>query len=157
MAMLPLDPIYARLLLLSKDFHCTSEVFVDRRIDSQILDLVSILSVENIFFSPREEREKANVSHKRFASVYGDHLTFLNVYHAYRQRIEKKVKTREVNGNVQWCYDNFINPRSMKTATEIRKQLVGYCEKLGLVEIVVLIWNCEYRVVKESWTKFENA
>lgn len=34
MAMLPLDPIYARLLLLSKDFHCTSEVFVDRRIDS---------------------------------------------------------------------------------------------------------------------------
>ncbi|KAK8793914.1 hypothetical protein WA171_003042 [Blastocystis sp. BT1] len=115
MAMLPLDPIYARLLLLSKDFHCTSE----------ILDLVSILSVENIFFSPREEREKANVSHKRFASVYGDHLTFLNVYHAYR----------EVNGNIQWCYDNFINPRSMKTATEIRKQLVGYCEKLGLVEI----------------------
>lgn len=67
------------------------------------------------------------------------------------------MKTREVNGNVQWCYDNFINPRSMKTATEIRKQLVGYCEKLGLVEIVVLIWNCEYRVVKESWTKFANA
>ena len=49
------------------------------------------------------------------------------------------MKTREVKGNVQWCYDNFINPRSMKTATEIRKQLVGYCEKLGLVEIVELI------------------
>ena len=25
-----------------------------------------------------------NNFYKRFASVYGDHLTFLNVYHAYR-------------------------------------------------------------------------
>ena len=50
----------------------------------KILDIVSILSVENVFYSPREEREKANVSHKRFASVYGDHLTYLNVFHAYR-------------------------------------------------------------------------
>lgn len=52
--------------------------------DGKILDIVSILSVENVFYSPREEREKANVSHKRFASVYGDHLTYLNVFHAYR-------------------------------------------------------------------------
>lgn len=68
--------------------------------------------------------------------------------------MKKKVKTREVNGNVQWCYDNYINPRSMKTATEIRKQLVGYCDKLGLVDIVILKWNCECRVVKENWIKF---
>lgn len=52
--------------------------------EGKILDIVSILSVENVFYSPREEREKANVSHKRFASVYGDHLTYLNVFHAYR-------------------------------------------------------------------------
>ena len=45
---------------------------------------MAILSVENVFFSPREEREKANVSHKRFASIYGDLLTYLNVFHAYR-------------------------------------------------------------------------
>lgn len=115
MAMLPLDPLYARLLILSKDFQCTAE----------ILDIVAILSVENVFFSPREEREKANVSHKRFASVYGDHLTYLNVFHAYR----------EAHGDSQWCYDNYINPRSMKTAVEIRKQLVGYCEKLDLPEV----------------------
>ena len=43
-----------------------------------------MLSVETIFYSPREEREKANVSHRRFASVYGDHLTVLNVFQAYR-------------------------------------------------------------------------
>ena len=38
--------------------------------EGKILDIVSILSVENVFYSPREEREKANVSHKRFASVF---------------------------------------------------------------------------------------
>lgn len=79
------------------------------------------------------------------------------MYHAYRYRIEKELRTREVNGNVQWCYDNFINPRSMKTASEIRKQLVGYCEKLGLIETVELIWICECRVAKESWIKSEDA
>ena len=26
MAMLPLDPIFARLLIMSKEYHCTSEV-----------------------------------------------------------------------------------------------------------------------------------
>lgn len=26
MAMLPVDPIYSRLLILSKDFHCSAEV-----------------------------------------------------------------------------------------------------------------------------------
>ncbi|CBK25243.2 uncharacterized protein [Blastocystis hominis] len=115
MALLPLDPLYSRLLILSKEYHCSAE----------ILDIVSILSVENVFYSPREEREKANVSHKRFASVYGDHLTYLNVFHAYR----------EEKGNVQWCHDNYINSRSMKTAVEIRKQLVGYCQKIGIEEI----------------------
>ena len=72
--MLPVDPIYSRLILLSKDFRCTSE----------ILDIVSLLSVENVFFSPREDREKATVCHKRFASIYGDHLTLLNVFKAYK-------------------------------------------------------------------------
>ena len=43
---------------------------------------------------------------------------------------------REAHGDSQWCYDNYINPRSMKTAVEIRKQLVGYCEKLDLPEVV---------------------
>ncbi|KAM7458267.1 hypothetical protein BLSTO_00977 [Blastocystis sp. subtype 1] len=115
MAMLPLDPIFARLLIMSKEYHCTSE----------ILDIVSILSVENVFYFPRDEKEKATVSHKRFASVYGDHLTYLNVFHAYR----------EARGSSEWCGDNFINSRSMRTATEIRKQLVDYCKKLDMEEV----------------------
>jgi HrpA-like RNA helicase len=44
----------------------------------------------------------------------GDHLTLLNVYHAYKQ-----------NGEAQdWCYDHFLNSRSLKAADSVRTQLV---------------------------------
>lgn len=103
---------------------------------------MSILSVENVFYFPRDEKEKAAVSHKRFASIYGDHLTYLNVFHAYR----------EARGSSEWCNDNYINSRSMRTALDIRKQLVEYCEKLEIPEVVGAGAECERRAVRASWT-----
>lgn len=147
MAMLPLDPIFARLLIMSKEYHCTSEVGARGGSEEQILDIVSILSVENVFYFPRDEKEKATVLHKRFASVYGDHLTYLNVFHAYR----------EARGSSEWCGDNFINSRSMRMATEIRKQLVDYCKKLDMEEVVGLRRGCERRAARASWTRCASA
>ena len=47
-------------------------------------------------------------------TVAGDHLTLLNVYHAYKQ-----------NGEAQdWCYDHFLNSRALKAADSVRSQLV---------------------------------
>ena len=44
----------------------------------------------------------------------GDHLTLLNVYHAYKQ-----------NGEAQdWCYDHFLISRALKAADSVRSQLV---------------------------------
>ena len=45
----------------------------------------------------------------------GDHLTLLNVYHAYKQNQESG----------DWCYDHFLNQRSLKAADSVRTQLVG--------------------------------
>ena len=44
----------------------------------------------------------------------GDHLTLLNVYHAYKQNQE----------SMDWCYDHFLNSRSLKAADSVRSQLV---------------------------------
>lgn len=44
----------------------------------------------------------------------GDHLTLLNVYHAYKQNAESH----------DWCYENFLNSRSIKAADSVRSQLV---------------------------------
>ena len=45
----------------------------------------------------------------------GDHLTLLNVYHAYKQNKEA----------TDWCFDNFVNHRALKAADSVRGQLVG--------------------------------
>ena len=44
----------------------------------------------------------------------GDHLTLLNVYLAYKQNGE----------STEWCYDHFLNHRSLKAADSVRTQLV---------------------------------
>lgn len=47
----------------------------------------------------------------------GDHLTLLNVYHAFKQ-----------NGEAHdWCYDHFLNMRALKAADSVRGQLVRPC------------------------------
>lgn len=48
MARLPLDPIYSKALILSSQFNCLEEMLI----------AVAMLSVESIFFTPREKQEE---------------------------------------------------------------------------------------------------
>jgi len=52
----------------------------------------------------------------------GDHLTLLNVYHAFKQK----------NEDQNWCKENFLNYRSLKSAGDIRNQLQQLMVKLGM-------------------------
>ena len=74
-----------------------------------------MLSVPNVFTRPREAMKAADEAKARFAHIDGDHLTLLNVYHAYKQHGEDN----------EWCYANFLNNRSLKSADNVRSQLVG--------------------------------
>ncbi len=47
-----------------------------------------MLSVPNVFVRPREAAKAADEAKARFAHIDGDHLTLLNVYHAYKQHGE---------------------------------------------------------------------
>lgn len=46
----------------------------------------------------------------------GDHLTLLNVYHAWKSH----------NEDQQWSYEHFLNQRSLKSADSVRTQLVSW-------------------------------
>lgn len=70
MALFPLEPKLAKVILASKDLNCTEEV----------LSIVAVLSVDSIFFSPHHKREEARAVRRKFLSVEGDHITFLNVF-----------------------------------------------------------------------------
>lgn len=112
MAEFPLDPQLAKMAIASCDYNCSNE----------ILSITAMLSVPQCFSRPTEARRQADEAKLRFAHIDGDHLTLLNVYHAFKQNREE----------AQWCYDNFINYRSMKSAENVRTQLSRIMDRFNL-------------------------
>ncbi|CAL1531658.1 unnamed protein product [Lymnaea stagnalis] len=112
MAAFPLDPRFAKVILLAKEYECLEE----------ILSIISVLSVDSVLVTLSSKRKECQQSHQKFMSSDGDHITLLNIYRAYKS----------VNGNKSWCFDNFINARNMHTAQEVRKQLREICERNGM-------------------------
>ncbi|XP_050277522.1 pre-mRNA-splicing factor ATP-dependent RNA helicase DEAH10 isoform X3 [Quercus robur] len=139
MARLPLDPIYAKALILASQFNCLEEMLIT----------VAMLSVESIFYTPREKLEEARTATKCFSSPDGDHLTMINVYRASNEFLEKKTVglSKEKSEKIlrKWCKDNFINSRSLRHARDIHgsvyyypcqvlccSQIQGHVEQMGL-------------------------
>ncbi|ELU13729.1 hypothetical protein CAPTEDRAFT_150705 [Capitella teleta] len=112
MAEFPLDPQLAKMVIASCDYNCSNE----------ILSITSMLSVPQCFVRPNEVKKQADESKMRFAHIDGDHLTLLNVYHAFKQNHE----------DPQWCYDNFCNYRSLKSADNVRSQLARIMDRFNL-------------------------
>ena len=52
----------------------------------------------------------------------GDHLTLLNVYNQWA----------ETDFSSQWCYENYIQHRSMKRARDIRDQLEALLDRVEI-------------------------
>lgn len=88
--------------------------------------IVSVLSGENIFDNSTsnddERRSNAITAHSKFESIYGDHLTILNVFNAYIETGQKRT----------WCTDNYLIPRNLSYARDIRNQLLEICERLEI-------------------------
>lgn len=103
----PLDPMLAVMLIGSPEFSCSEE----------ILTIVAMLSVPSVFIRPSKDKKRADDIKSAFAHPDGDHLTLLNVYHAF-----KSDEAYEYGIN-KWCRDNFLNYRSLSAADNIRNQL----------------------------------
>lgn len=100
------------MLIASCEYNCSNE----------ILSVTAMLSVPQCFVRPNEAKKAADDSKLRFAHIDGDHLTLLNVYHAFKQNME----------DPQWCYDNFVNYRSLKSADNVRQQLCRIMDRFNL-------------------------
>lgn len=102
----PLDPALAVMLVSSPEFYCSNE----------ILSLTALLSVPQIFVRPASARKRADEMKALFAHPDGDHLTMLNVYHAFKgSQVQENPK--------QWCHDHFLSLRSLQSADNVRLQL----------------------------------
>ncbi|ODV94376.1 hypothetical protein PACTADRAFT_51221 [Pachysolen tannophilus NRRL Y-2460] len=112
----PLDPMLAVMLIGSPEFNCSNE----------ILTIVALLSVPTVFVRPASARKKADEAKNLFAHPDGDHLTLLNVYFAFMSNAAYEV------GLHQWCRDNFLSYRSLKSAENVRAQLQRLMERYDL-------------------------
>ncbi|KAF5936661.1 hypothetical protein HYC85_024167 [Camellia sinensis] len=76
MSEFPLDLQMSKMLVVSQEFTCSNE----------ILSISAMLSVPNCFIRPKEAQKATAEANAWFGHIDGDHLTLLNVYHAYKIR-----------------------------------------------------------------------
>lgn len=113
MAEFPVDPMLSKTLLASELYKCSDEV----------VTIISMLSVNSaIFYRPKDKIVHADNARQNFCRPGGDHLTLLNVYNQWM----------ETGHSTQWCYENFIQHRSMKRARDVRDQLAGLMERVEI-------------------------
>ncbi|XP_063851586.1 pre-mRNA-splicing factor ATP-dependent RNA helicase DHX16-like [Scylla paramamosain] len=113
MAELPVDPMMARMILAAGEFGVVEEV----------LTVAAMLSVNGaIFYRPKDKAIHADTARKNFFHPDGDHLTLMNVYSEWAG----------TEYSSQWCYEVFVQHRSMKRARDIRDQLAGLMERVEI-------------------------
>lgn len=91
-----------------------------------VIDIISALSVENVFLNlvTEERKEEAEEARRELYRREGDHLTLLVTVQRYAEdRTDRKV----------WCEKHFVSHRAMQNVMNIRKQLQQQCMQLKLL------------------------
>ncbi|KAK5906281.1 hypothetical protein CgunFtcFv8_002163 [Champsocephalus gunnari] len=109
MAEFPLEPMLCKMLIMSVHLGCSEEM----------LTIVSMLSVQNIFYRPKDKQAQADQKKTKFFQLEGDHLTLLAVYNSWKNN----------KFSNPWCFENFVQARSLKRAQDIRKQMLSIMDR----------------------------
>lgn len=113
MAELPVDPMMAKMILASEKYKCSEE----------ILTIAAMLSVNGaIFYRPKDKTVHADAARHGFFTPGGDHLMLLNIY----------TQWADSDFSTQWCYENFLQHRSLKRARDVRDQLAGLMARVEI-------------------------
>lgn len=114
MASLPLTVTLGRSLIAAAEpeLDCVAEV----------IDVISCLSVENVFLNltSEEKKEEAEVARRELYRREGDHLTLLTTVQAY---------AAENTDRKAWAERHFVSHRAMQAVMDVRKQLRAQCQR----------------------------
>ncbi len=103
MSEFPMEPSMAKMLIASVDYRCSSEM----------LTIVSMLSVPSVFYRPKERMEEADAAREKFNVPESDHLTLLNVFNQWKSHGYRD----------DWAMRHFLHPKLLRKAREVRVQL----------------------------------
>lgn len=109
MTAFPMDPSLAKLIITATEYECSEEM----------LTIVAMLSVPNVFYRPPERQEESDAAREKFFVPESDHLTLLHVYTQWK-----------ANGYADgWCTRHFLHSKSLRRAKEVRDQIRDIMEK----------------------------
>ncbi|KAI0089748.1 P-loop containing nucleoside triphosphate hydrolase protein [Irpex rosettiformis] len=103
MSEFPMEPSMAKMLIASVEYGCSSEM----------LTIVSMLSVPSVFYRPKERMEEADAAREKFNVPESDHLTLLNVFNQWKSHGFRD----------DWAMRHFLHPKLLRKAREVRVQL----------------------------------
>ncbi|KIM52353.1 hypothetical protein SCLCIDRAFT_18190 [Scleroderma citrinum Foug A] len=103
MSEFPMEPSMAKMLITSVEYKCSSEM----------LTIVSMLSVPSVFYRPKERMEEADAIREKFNVPESDHLTLLNVFNQWKSHGFRD----------DWATRHFLHPKLLRKAREVRAQL----------------------------------
>ncbi|KAF2797073.1 P-loop containing nucleoside triphosphate hydrolase protein [Melanomma pulvis-pyrius CBS 109.77] len=109
MTYFPMVPPLAKVLLASVKLGCSDEM----------ISIVAMLNLASVFYRPKEKQTQADQKKAKFHDEHGDHLTLLNVYNSWKRS----------GYSTTWCFENFIQARSMRQAKNVREQLISIMER----------------------------
>jgi pre-mRNA-splicing factor ATP-dependent RNA helicase DHX38/PRP16 len=100
----PMDPTLGKLIIMAaQEYECSEEM----------LTIVSMLSVPNVWYRPKERMEESDSAREKFFVPESDHLTLLHVYTQWK-----------TNGfSDSWCVKHFLHAKTLRRAKEVRDQL----------------------------------
>ncbi|CAG2165893.1 unnamed protein product [Oppiella nova] len=128
----PLDPAMSKMLLVSTEMRCSSEVLI----------IVSMLSVPTIFFRPKGREEESDLVREKFQVPESDHLTLLNVYLQWQQH---KFSTH-------WCQQHFLHAKALRKVREVRQQLKEIMESQKLPVLSCgTEWDCVRKCICSAY------
>ncbi|KAI9666491.1 MAG: putative ATP-dependent RNA helicase dhr2 [Bathelium mastoideum] len=125
MSRLPLTPSLARVIVAGARIDGGATCLLET------IDIVSALSVENVFVNPstEEQREEADASRHDIVRRQSDLLTLLATVRGFAaEQVDRKA----------WAVKRFVSVQAMRNVMRVRKQLRSQCEQLKLVPAAVL-------------------
>jgi len=124
MALLPIDPRVARMIIEGRREKCLHEIIV----------IASALSIQDPRERPAEKEKQADDAHRTLKNPQSDFLTLLNIWRHYGNNWETLQTQNKMR---RFCRDHFLSYRRMREWQDIYHQIVAilqqdpeYCREL---------------------------
>ena len=73
----------------------------------------------SLSLTEQDKQALADQKKAKFHQPEGDHLTMLSVYNSWKNN----------RFSSPWCYENFVQIRTLKRAQDVRKQMLGIMDR----------------------------